>query len=56
MAAEPPTIEVINEGGEPVWRVSGLGISVMDRCGHKAREIWHQLAVARGYLGPEPGQ
>jgi hypothetical protein len=51
---EPPTIEVINEGGEPIWRVSGLGISVMDRCGHKAREIWHQLAVARGYLGPVP--
>jgi hypothetical protein len=45
MTAEPPTIEVINDGGEPVWRVSGLGISVMDRCGARARELWHQMVI-----------
>ena len=56
MVAESPTIEVVEQDGEPLWRVSGLGISVMDRCGHRAREVWHQLAVARGYVGPEPGQ
>ena len=54
MIAEAPTIEVVNVGGEPVWRVSGLGMSVCDRCGARAQELWHQMAVARGYSGPEP--
>jgi len=52
MIVEAPTIEVVNVGGEPVWRVSGLGMSVTDRCGARAQELWHQMAVARGYLGP----
>jgi hypothetical protein len=56
MTAEPPTIDVVDQDGEPIWRVSGLGLSVLHRCGARAREIWHQLAVARGYTGPEPGQ
>jgi hypothetical protein len=43
MIVEAPTIEVVNQGGEPVWRVSGLGMSVCDRCGARARELWHQL-------------
>jgi hypothetical protein len=54
MIAEAPTIEVVNQGGEPVWRVSGLGMSVCDRCGARALELWHQMATARGYSGPEP--
>jgi hypothetical protein len=54
MIVEAPTIEVVNVGGEPVWRVSGLGMSVTDRCGARAQELWHQMAVARGYRGPEP--
>jgi hypothetical protein len=54
MIVEAPTIEVVNQGGEPVWRVSGLGMSVTDRCGARAQELWHQMAVARGYSGPEP--
>lgn len=54
MIVEAPTIEVVNVGGEPVWRVSGLGMSVCDRCGARAQELWHQMAVARGYSGPEP--
>lgn len=52
MIVEAPTIEVVNQGGEPVWRVSGLGMSVTDRCGARARELWEQMAVARGYRGP----
>jgi hypothetical protein len=54
MIVEAPTIEVVNQGGEPVWRVSGLGMTVCDRCGARARELWLQMAVARGYDGPEP--
>jgi hypothetical protein len=52
MIVESPTIEVVNQGGEPVWRVSGLGMSVCDRCGARARELWEQMATARGYRGP----
>jgi hypothetical protein len=57
MIVEAPTIEVVNQGGEPVWRVSGLGMSVTDRCGARAQELWHQfrpaVAPRHGHLVPE---
>jgi len=49
-----PTIEVVERNGEPVWRVTGLGICVENRCGARARELWQQLAEAEGYSGPAP--
>ena len=52
-----PTVEVvIDERGQPVWQVCGLGICVRDPSGLRAQARFVDLCRAKGVQPPAAGR